>query len=502
KQLNIDSASDSSSYSSSRPPFFPSFSTSFRSYSMESSLAYSTSEKSYSPQGSRGFTRNTTPESEASSELNGIPNAQISDRKMKSSRVVFFDSQNQPQPFYPPEYPQSGSVQTSMRHDLANAPRSVDAPNWRMGMGIGMGGGPGHRHYSSFSSSASGTEYMIMGSQVQDCQASSMGRNTNIDTSGFHGYCLDRGNGNYTRLIPADSLPPLIGIPAVQNGAEGLLVLPQPRGVDPQNLASSPVQPVAFRSPPSSPAPVSDALQRRIDQIIATSPNSPKKPKIYCDKWVHEGVCAFTQQGCKYKHEMPLDKATQHSLGLFHGFPAWWKKQQTEIRQQQQPQQPQQPQQLQGSGTEVYFDLRQQSQSGLSSPMIGDRALASSTRATPSWRRSEGGRNQGQMSAGSLARPGAGHRNSPGKSSIVISSTELKLISTTDSRPTYQQNMDSPTSSCVWGPIGPPSKQTPDPNPHSYQNMSAFATSNNFALLSSLDANTGEMDDGRRYESY
>lgn len=48
--------------------------------------------------------------------------------------------------------------------------------------------------------------------------------------------------------------------------------------------------------------------------------------KIYCDKWIHEGVCAFTQQGCKFKHEMPQDEATQKSLGLFHGFPAWWKK--------------------------------------------------------------------------------------------------------------------------------------------------------------------------------
>jgi hypothetical protein len=25
---------------------------------------------------------------------------------------------------------------------------------------------------------------------------------------------------------------------------------------------------------------------------------------------------------------MPLDKATQHSLGLFHGLPSWWKKRQ------------------------------------------------------------------------------------------------------------------------------------------------------------------------------
>ena len=60
--------------------------------------------------------------------------------------------------------------------------------------------------------------------------------------------------------------------------------------------------------------------------------------KIYCDKWVHEGVCAFTQQGCKYKHEMPMDKATQHQLGLFLGYPMWWKRRQAELIRVQQPQ--------------------------------------------------------------------------------------------------------------------------------------------------------------------
>lgn len=30
--------------------------------------------------------------------------------------------------------------------------------------------------------------------------------------------------------------------------------------------------------------------------------------------------------GCKYKHEMPTDKATQMSLGLNHGVPAWYRR--------------------------------------------------------------------------------------------------------------------------------------------------------------------------------
>lgn len=80
--------------------------------------------------------------------------------------------------------------------------------------------------------------------------------------------------------------------------------------------------------------------QKHIDRIIATSPVNHKKAKIYCDKWVHEGVCAFTQQGCKYKHEMPFDKATQHALGLFHGFPAWWKKHQSELQRRREAENP------------------------------------------------------------------------------------------------------------------------------------------------------------------
>lgn len=71
----------------------------------------------------------------------------------------------------------------------------------------------------------------------------------------------------------------------------------------------------------------------QIDSIVAKanmSPVAPPKPtrreKIYCDKWIHEGVCAFTQLGCKYKHEMPMDKITQLSLGLNHGIPTWYKR--------------------------------------------------------------------------------------------------------------------------------------------------------------------------------
>ncbi|KAJ0370419.1 hypothetical protein COL154_001554 [Colletotrichum chrysophilum] len=299
-----------------------------------------------------------------------------------------------------------------MRHMLANAapaPRSIDAPNWRMGMNMTTATAQVHGHYHT-PSLTSGPEYMAMGAPNAEHQpATDQGQDVGVDTSGFYAYCLDRGNGNYTRLVPADTLPPLVGIPAVQHVAEGMLVLPSPRGLDHQNPSGGTIQPVAFK--------------KRIDHIVASSPAPPKKPKIYCDKWVHEGVCAFTQQGCKYKHEMPLDKATQHSLGLFHGLPTWWKKQQAELQRQQQQQQ-----QQEASGTETFYDV--------SSPLHR------------------------------LMKP--------------------KLTLEAEQRTAYPQGMISPASPCVWGPIGPPSKRTAD-HPHRYhQSLGGFGMPSNFSMLNDM----------------
>lgn len=49
-----------------------------------------------------------------------------------------------------------------------------------------------------------------------------------MNTDGIYAFCFDRGNGSYTRLIPADMLPPLKDIPATQQGHDGMFVLPTP----------------------------------------------------------------------------------------------------------------------------------------------------------------------------------------------------------------------------------------------------------------------------------
>lgn len=175
-------------------------------------------------------------------------------------------------------------------------------------------------------------------------------------------YCLDRGNGQVTRLIPADVLPPLNEIPAREADRRGMVVLAPlqvepPRGVAETNQrvtvkvrqVLAPGQTTKLnpsqhgREHASEPAQASLASvvhlsrgqslsvpQKHMDRIAAASIPTLKRSKIYCDKWIHEGVCAFTQQGCKFKHEMPADEQTQRSLGLFQGLPGWWRKRQEE----------------------------------------------------------------------------------------------------------------------------------------------------------------------------
>ena len=158
----------------------------------------------------------------------------------------------------------------------------------------------------------------------------------------FYAYCLDRGNGMFTRLIPADTLPMMSNIPPLLASAYGMKVLP-----DPPLQAQSPIMPMhlARVGPPLFPAasrhqlyngpapPPPPAFGQPFGPPFGQRPG--KKNKVYCSKWVHDGTCAFTQQGCKYKHEMPHDTKTQRDLGLFQGYPAWYKKWQQEQEQKQ-----------------------------------------------------------------------------------------------------------------------------------------------------------------------
>ncbi|ESZ95771.1 hypothetical protein SBOR_3840 [Sclerotinia borealis F-4128] len=174
--------------------------------------------------------------------------------------------------------------------------------------------------------------------------------------SSAYAYGIRRADGSFTRLLPADELPALNGIPRHQ-GPEGIIIVPELQHSSPKPEFATPMIPnkIVAKLPPLSP-PIfginqqgsfrrpGDQTQLAIDSIVASSATPPmsvspannamvpmgapmRREKIYCDKWVHEGTCAFTQVGCKYKHEMPMDKSTQVSLGLNHGVPNWYRRQ-------------------------------------------------------------------------------------------------------------------------------------------------------------------------------
>ncbi|KAK6193835.1 hypothetical protein LQW54_012055 [Pestalotiopsis sp. IQ-011] len=309
------------------------------------------------------------------------------------SNVISNMSPQAQRPFSVQQQPQTLRPSTSIG---AQSSRSLISNNWRtqpLGEPIYNSLEPVGSASSSLSPAARGPPSFSVNGPLRLEQPGAlmsypnMAAFSDLQLESCYAYCFDRGNGQYTQLIPADMLPTLQNVPALQQGCQGMIILPTPRAFLPNNRSNN-TDAVLMRTPPATPGIPADNIQSRIDTIVATTPSTPthlsstaslstshinnnhqqqqphhghhnatgyssggsgpqhhhqqqpqRRPKIYCDKWVHEGVCAFTQQGCKYKHEMPFDKVTQHQLGLFHGLPAWWKKHQAELaRQREAPQ--------------------------------------------------------------------------------------------------------------------------------------------------------------------
>ncbi|KAK0108365.1 hypothetical protein ONS95_003177 [Cadophora gregata] len=205
----------------------------------------------------------------------------------------------------------------------SSAPLDQYDPNYPM-----MGIPPGHRGYSQLVGDNS-----VPLSTVCPGPVSAMPEQ--VQTA--YGYGMRRPDGSYTRLLPADEFP-VTGVPRRQ-GPEGLIIVPATMQQAPGPNAPDRMVPIEVvqKLPPltlvrpelSMQPPPYDSTQQRIDSIVQSSSMSTaprRREKIYCDKWIHEGVCAFTQMGCKYKHEMPFDRATQLTLGLNHGIPNWYRR--------------------------------------------------------------------------------------------------------------------------------------------------------------------------------
>ncbi|THY22734.1 hypothetical protein D6D01_06200 [Aureobasidium pullulans] len=101
-------------------------------------------------------------------------------------------------------------------------------------------------------------------------------------------------------------------------------------------------QPIAI--PASTPGPTSTAKplaspQLQLRPLYNERPLPPsgiepdQRKKVYCTYWIqNQGQCAYKQQGCMYRHEMPEDKETLNSIGL-KSVPAWWRKEQARKKQ-------------------------------------------------------------------------------------------------------------------------------------------------------------------------
>lgn len=50
----------------------------------------------------------------------------------------------------------------------------------------------------------------------------------------------------------------------------------------------------------------------------------PPGKKVYCSHWMSTGECDYAQQGCIFKHEMPLDIALLNHLG-YQDIPKWYR---------------------------------------------------------------------------------------------------------------------------------------------------------------------------------
>lgn len=113
----------------------------------------------------------------------------------------------------------------------------------------------------------------------------------------FYAYAYDRGNGRYTRLIPADMLPPLVGVPAYESDISRLFVLelPQALDADERNTNVEPVQTQVtqgdavqvcrnLRYSPNSVTTVSSSQQKNV--VLNPFETHPRiTPK---QSWVHD----------------------------------------------------------------------------------------------------------------------------------------------------------------------------------------------------------------------
>jgi hypothetical protein len=121
------------------------------------------------------------------------------------------------------------------------------------------------------------------------------------------------------------SRPPNKGTPWGIDHASIFPVPPKAYGIQEQS-PSNPKVPFANKSHSTSTSftistePNLSLFHNLEDLPIGRAPGI----KEYCSYWLRHGECDYAQQGCLYRHEMPLDRPTLENLGL-RDIPRWYR---------------------------------------------------------------------------------------------------------------------------------------------------------------------------------
>ena len=91
----------------------------------------------------------------------------------------------------------------------------------------------------------------------------------------------------------------------------------EPSNIVPELLAARPTKTEGAKTAGAS---VADQALTLTDLARRPAPGTKK----YCSYWIRRGECDFAQQGCMYRHEMPLDRAALETIGL-RDIPPWYR---------------------------------------------------------------------------------------------------------------------------------------------------------------------------------
>ncbi|KAI9368774.1 hypothetical protein BJX61DRAFT_198734 [Aspergillus egyptiacus] len=133
---------------------------------------------------------------------------------------------------------------------------------------------------------------------------------------------------SFMNLINDENIPP----------SQRLALSAQIQQAHPQNWhpSNAPTAASSGWLVPSNCGSSGNASGRHVSGAIATCqistrvPNMSENPgprnfkKEYCSYWIRHGECDYAQQGCLYKHEMPMDRTMLERLGL-RDIPRWYR---------------------------------------------------------------------------------------------------------------------------------------------------------------------------------